>query len=587
MLEFLLKVKFWYNPNILAIFALLVFSIFALKDLARPGFYTSHDGETHVARIAQYYQALSDGQIPPRWAKTLNGGFGSPIFVYIYPLPYLFGSVIHFFGFSFTDSFEILIALTFIFSAIFTFLWLKEVFKSTNAAFVGALFYTWVPYRFSLIYVRGSISESLAYTFVPALLWSLTKLSKNINLKTMSLAGLFTAAVLLSQNLVAYMVLPWIIFYVLTLGILRKSRVFFLAASLAGFWGLLIASVTYIPVIFERGLIRFDEKFVLVYKSHFVAVSQLIHSPWDYGFSLPSINDGMSFQIGLAHILAMFLALTVILLVFLKNNKSLSSIFDHLVLSPSKLESVLSTFFFLILIVSLFFLLETKATVFFWKYFEPIQFIDLPWRFLGIAALATSFLAAFVTKAVKSRILAILLITAVIIANRNHLRINQSVYFNDGHFLQFEGTATQFNEFNPKTRRSSVVPDDFVSPIESIKGKIYLTDFYQKSNVLTFKSENEKPSRIQVNLLKFKGWQVFIDGQKFTDDYSLVDESFYFTYRPDIDTSGLYDLIVPPGKHNFIFKYQETPLRASANAISALSLILALAIIVKKRHAEV
>ena len=105
--------------------------------------------------------------------------------------------------------------------------------------------------------------------------------------------------------------------------------------------------------------------------------------------------------------------------------------------------------------------------------------------------------------------------------------------------------------------------------------------------MLTFKSENEKPSRIQVNLLKFKGWQVFIDGQKFTDDYSLVDESFYFTYRPDIDTSGLYDLIVPPGKHNFIFKYQETPLRASANAISALSLILALAIIVKKRHAEV
>ena len=159
--------RFWYNPNFLAIIALLLLSIPALKNLAIGGFYTNHDGETHTARIAAYYQAIADRQFPPRFAGNFYNGLGSPIFVYIYPLPYLLGSVIHFFGFSFTDSFEILMALGFISSALFSYLWLKEVFKSEKAAFLGSLFYVWVPYRFLLIYVRGSISELLAYTLFP------------------------------------------------------------------------------------------------------------------------------------------------------------------------------------------------------------------------------------------------------------------------------------------------------------------------------------------------------------------------------------------------------------------------------------
>jgi len=123
-------VKFWYNPTFLAITTIVILSIFALKSLAIPGFYTSHDGETHTARTAQYYQALKDHQFPPRFAESLYNGLGSPIFVYIYPIHYLLGSIVHFFGFSFTNSFEILMALGFIFSGIFSFLWFREVFKS-------------------------------------------------------------------------------------------------------------------------------------------------------------------------------------------------------------------------------------------------------------------------------------------------------------------------------------------------------------------------------------------------------------------------------------------------------------------------
>jgi len=580
-------VKFTYNPNFLAVFFLLLFSFFALKDLARPGFYTSHDGETHVARIAQYYQAITDGQIPPRWAKTLNGGLGSPIFVYIYPLPYLLASAIHFFGVSFTSSFEILIATTFVLSELFAFLWLKEVFNSQKAAFLGALFYTWVPYKFSLIYVRGSISEALAYTFVPALLWSLTRLSKNTNLKHAAVTSLFFATILLSQNLVAYMILPVIAGYILILSILHKSIKYFILTIFAAIWGLIISSVTYLPVIFERNLIHFDELFQKVYNAHFITLNQLIHSPWDYGFSLPGLNDSMSFQIGLANILVVFLTIVLTIILLFGKAQFSRNTARFLVNIPNQTEIVITIFFFIIFIISIFLMLDIKTSVLFWKNFKPIQFVDIPWRFLGISAIAAAFLASFVAKTTRSGLFFLLIIAAVIIANRNHLRINEPKFYSDDFFLNYQGSATQYNEFTPRTRYSTGVTDDFNSRIESIKGNINIYDLNQKSNLLSFNTQNEKPARIQVNLIKFKGWQIFMDGQKFVNDPTLVDKSYSFAYRSRVDTSGLSDLIVPQGQHNFIFKYKETSLRNLANILSILSILLALSIIVKRQNAKV
>ena len=167
--------KIFYNSTFIALLILFTLSLFALKDLSKPGFYTSHDGETHTARIAQYYVALKDGQIPPRFAGSFYNGFGSPIFVYIYPVPYITGAILHGLGFSFINSFKIIMAFSFIFSQLFTYVWLYELFKDKKAALIGALCYGWVPYRFLLIYVRGSISEVLAYTFLPLVLFYLTK----------------------------------------------------------------------------------------------------------------------------------------------------------------------------------------------------------------------------------------------------------------------------------------------------------------------------------------------------------------------------------------------------------------------------
>lgn len=582
MLELSKIVKLLTNPAFLSILALIILSTFALKSLTQPGFYTSHDGETHTARIAQYYIALKDGQFPPRWAKNLNDTLGSPIFVYIYPLPYLSGSVLHFLGVSFGDSFKMLMVGTFVFSGIFAYLWLKSVWISQRAAMVGALFYIWVPYRFSLIYVRGSISESMAYTFLPLVLWSITLLGEKTNLKYLAFCSFSITLLLLSQNLVAAISIPLIAIYSVFIFIRAKNPKFFVFLAASSLWGFSLSAFTYIPALFERHFTHFNDVFYRTFDSHFVTLSQLIHSPWDYGFDLQGhLQDAMSFQIGLAHILVFIGTLIILpLALFKKKFKRQAPFFIE---DINYFQINLSIFFAVVFIATIFLMLDAKPTIWVWDNFKPLARIDIPWRLLGITALAASFLAAFIAKTFKPATLAILMITAVLIANRNHLRINQSIYFADDHFLNYKGSATQLNEFTPKWRTTTKEPSGFTQRVEIIEGQVTISRIDQKSNKLYIRGNFEEKSRIQINLLYFPTWEVFMDGQRqvLNKDYSITSAINPQSERDNL--SGLFEIKPPPGEHTFVFSFKETKLRELANLISLIAFTALISTIIFRR----
>src|SRR3990167_7437139 len=96
-------------------FIFLVFiSIVPLVALLHPGLPITHDGQDHVARIANFYQSLSEGNIIPRWAENLNWGYGHPILMFLYPLPSYATSLFHLLGFSLVDSVKLVFAVAFI-----------------------------------------------------------------------------------------------------------------------------------------------------------------------------------------------------------------------------------------------------------------------------------------------------------------------------------------------------------------------------------------------------------------------------------------------------------------------------------------
>ncbi|MBI3342279.1 glycosyltransferase family 39 protein [Candidatus Curtissbacteria bacterium] len=578
--------KVLQKQTLLVFLLLLILSVPALKSLTIPGLYTSHDGETHTARIAQYYQALTDGQFPPRFAGTFYSGLGSPIFVYIYPIPYAISSVWHFLGANFSDSFKITMALSFIFSGLFTYLWLKELLKSPRGALAGAIFYIFVPYRFSLIYVRASISEMVAYVFVPLALYLFTKLIDSENPKYISLAAISIGLILLSQNLVALLCLPVICTYVLLISFRNNLLKNLFYSSVAIAWGVALSSITYLPVFFERKFVRLDGVLNNAYVSHFVSLDQLIHSPWGYGFDMPgSLNDQMSFQIGLIQIVVLLISIVLLGLSLLK-----FKFLNRLINTLGKREFLFTLFFLFVFFGSVLLMLDIPLTYKIWDKFRQLAIIDLPWRFLGLTSLSAAFLAAIVVKSIKQGMFLIILIALVIIANRNHARINQQRLLTDDFFLNYTDTATQYSEFAPKWRQTTRVPIYFDSKDKAEyyqgEGSFSVTKANSKFVSLNADVKSEK-AFIIIHKFYFPGVQITLDGNKLAanKEYEITDPQNVLL-DSEKDLSGLPKIPITKGFHQITMEYKETYLRLFANLVTAFSLVLAVSfsLFYAKRH---
>lgn len=542
--------------------------------MTQPGFYTSHDGETHAARIAQYYLALTDFQIPPRFATTFYQGLGSPIFVYIYPLPYLLGSLIHIVGITYVDTFKTMMGLGFIFSGIFTYIWFKEFFKNTSAAFLGALFYMWAPYRFSLIYVRGSLSEVLAYTFVPLTFYSLTKLFNTQKKVWIAASAISYAMILLSQNLVAIITTPVIVLYILSSHIFQRSFNKMLMANLSLIWGGLMASITYLPSLFERKFVRFDETIQGNFVNHFVTLKQLIYSPWGYGFDLPgTVNDQLSFQIGITHLIVVTISTFLVLI----------TLFRIKVFFNFK-TTLIASIFLAMIAVSIILMTNSTFSVYLWQHTVISKIIDIQWRLLGLVALSCSFLTALAAKAIKPKIIFLLLIALVLFLNRNHLKVNLYIPRDDHFFSEYTGTATQYNEFTPKWRQTTRVPIgfDFNIKTQVLEGEADIQNVFANSKKVSFNVDVTSPrATVVINKFYFPGVKVNLNGKelKAFQQFTVTDTNT-LSLDKDVDNSGLVAINIDKGSHFVSLLYQETTLRLLADLLSLTSISLALGVIV-------
>jgi hypothetical protein len=148
---------------------LLVFisGLVGVKALLHSGFYTSHDGEHQLVRQYVLDQGLGDGQIPVRFSRKLYNGYGYPLFVFTYRLPFYAGEVFRLAGFSFADSIKAVFLIGYILSGL-TMFWFAR--RWGNFAGVGAaILYMWPPYRFSVMFVRAALGEhTAAYYLAPA-----------------------------------------------------------------------------------------------------------------------------------------------------------------------------------------------------------------------------------------------------------------------------------------------------------------------------------------------------------------------------------------------------------------------------------
>lgn len=534
----------------ITVLLLTLVSLWLTRSLWLSGWFTSHDGASHLARLAQYLTLLADGQIPPRFSGTLLGHLGYPIFVFSYHLPFILGSLFSALGFNLTNSLKLVFGLSLWWSGLGMYWLLRQWFKPL-ASFVGAWLFLAAPYRLLLIFVRAAVGEALALSLLPWLLLSFQK-------KNLLLIAVFTAGATLSHSLFWPMYAGLIITYLL---LLKPCR--------SWLWGIILGAALsafyWLPLLVERKLVVFDRYYVNLAAGHLVRLKQLLYSPWGYGFSHSGVErDAMSFQVGIGQWLVIG---AVIAWIILKRK------FPRLVIWG------LSWF---LLAVAL--MVDWGPARWLWQNFTWLKPIDIPWRFLAVAVFCASFLAAWLVSEQK-RLKWVLIFGLMIVAaytNRNHLRINQKVDVADPVYYQDAGTTTFLNEYRPRWRRSdkiALVEPKVFSELENDKIKIITN----RSNLLEFTTDFSASRAVQINLLYYPGWRFFSqDGeQQLGDSINLVsletdERQTGFGPWSFSDIEGTLRLSVPAGQQSFRFTFSETPLRQAADGISLLALTVCL-----------
>lgn len=541
----------------LIILFIILASVFTLKDLFKPGLYTSHDGIHQVVRLYYFDQALRDGQFPPRWAGGLLNGFGYPLFIFSYHLPWLIAEPIHLSGLSIIDSVKMTFLAGFILSGIFMYFYQREMFGRIPG-FTGMILYLYAPYRFSNIFVRAAIGDATAFIFPPLLFlafWKIRSL-KVFSWKWVILGGLSLAGILLSHAMV------FLFFFITSVAFIIYSLIFFerktefiksSIAMLAIAFG--ISSYYLIPSFIERNYTVFSEIMKVYIENTFLNIKDLLYSPWGYGM-MHAKEGGMSFQIGIAQWLVIILSLFVLINILFR--KKIKKINKYII--PDSL------FFLLIIILSVFAMLPVSS--YFWKLLQSSIVIDFSWRILPVTVFFISVLSGFVMSQVKfSWLVGLLLIAVALYANRNHIRINKTLDWPLSFLLQLEKTTNSNDEYTPKWVKKEFT-EKSRPKVEFSSLNADVNVLKNTSNYLNFEINAREKGTVTINTIYYPGWQVTKNGAEVNVDYM---------------NKGLMEFPVNEGKTNVIARFTETPVRLISNFISFSTIIFSSIVLLWKR----
>lgn len=504
---------FWWNRlnknRVWPILVISLASLWAIWPLFRPGFFQSDDGEWMIIRFSAFHQALVDGQFPVRWLGRLNHEYGYPVANFLYPGFMYLAEIPKILGFGFVNSIKIIIGLSMVGSAVFTFFWLKKLFDDLSA-FTGALFYLYTPYHLYDLYKRGSVGEILALTVVPFIFWQLER-------RSIFFTSVGVAFLILSHNALALISLPIVVTYMgFTIFKNREVRQLIYQYTSILVLGLALSAFFWVPAIFDLQYTKFFQTQVSQWQDYFVELN----------------------LIGIASIVVMAIAL----LVFLKKKKK-----DN------------RTVLFLIFgLISVFMSLPVSSSL--WQIL-PVSFVQFPFRFLSILILSTAFLTAFLVNELKGNKRLVTIGILILLLGFSAIPyLKPTVVFDKGdpYYATNEDSTTVKNEYMPKWVK--IKPTErFKQKVEITEGKANISNLIYNSKKVEFNIESLSDSKVRINTIYFPGWKAFIDSKESPISFN--------------NDKGVMEINVPKGEHDIKSVFSETPSRLISNLISLAGLI--------------
>lgn len=537
------------KSRVIAIFLFFILLV-PLRVFFHPGLPLTHDGEIQVARIASFSQSLAEGNIVPRWAGNLNWGYGTPLLMFVYPLPSYVASFFHFLGLSFIDSAKLVFILGFLFSGIFMYLWIKEIWGPA-AGLVAGVLYTFAPYRFVDLYVRGAVGENFAFMWPPLICWFILRLSKDSRWIYFAGGSLALAALILSHNMLSLMFLPVILGYMGYLVFIASATNSFISRNklllvirykLLVILGFLLSAFFWLPALAESKY-TLGEIVTRGNVSGFENFGRLLYSPWNFG-----ITGQFSVQLGILPWLVMALAPVLIWLFWRRKGKTWLWL----------------TFLFFCFWSAIFLILPAAKPLY--QVIPLLAKFQFAWRFLSLAVfLAAIFGGALIYLLPKKLkfLCSVLLVVGCLLLTKDYWQAKDFFSKNDISYLEAYPGTTDTGEGSPlwSVRFMEHFPE---SPVEVIEGKADIKEIARKTNLHRYQINAAKPTRLAENTLYFPGWQILVNGQPTAIQFQ------------DPAWRGVMTFDLPAGEHKVEVIFKETKMRLLADVVSGLGLALLL-----------
>lgn len=573
-----------YIKFLLPLLILLVVSYFSIRPLFISGFFPIHD-DTQVARVFEMGKALKDGMFPVRWVSDLGYGYGYPIFNFYAPLAYYVGGVFVLLGLNALDATKMMMGFGVMLSAIFMYFLARE-FWGKMGGLLSAVLYLYFPYHAVNIYVRGDVAEYYAYAFIPLMFLGVYKIFKteyiqsnnsklsassskspivsqlldifkNNNWKWITVSAVGYAGVILSHNLTALMVTPYLIITSIILGIVsyRKNKNLTTARYLliTIILGWMLSAFYSLPTLMEMQYTNVLSQIGggADFKDHFVCIQQLWNSPWGFGGSTKDCLDGLSFKIGKIHLVFLFIAFLFAIYYLFKKHRE---------------KSIFVFFSVVCIIFSIFIMLSYSKII--WETFPLMAFFQYPWRFLLIIGFFCSFAGGYFLYVAEEFIkkyklniyfnygLTTIIILLVIFMNLSLFEPqtifpkNVNDYTSDN---AIKWVASKISdEYMPKGFIKPKFEDIVYEKVVEVEQNIPVMSVLEKTQQIQYSVNTDKPVEVLLKIAHFPAWNILIDGKN--AEYRLVRNG--------------YQIVVPQGNHTITAIFIQTPIEKVGNAIS-------------------
>lgn len=524
------------------------------RPLLHDGFPAGHDAPAHITYTYLFDLALGQGQFPVRWTQGVTG-YGQPLFSFYQPGFYYLVELVHLVVPHLSIAMKATVALMWTMGAGFMFLLCRPYGRS--AATLAAFVFACSPYLLLDVYVRAAYPEVAALACVPGVLWAIRRTAAAPGAWTVATLALLIGLLLICHLPTALIVLPVCAWWAARSIAAADSRLraavavaggVVLGAGLAAFY--VLPALGEIDRIRMRALTRdyFD------YRRHFVEPAQWFTSRWGYGGSEEGTADGMSFQIGLAQIAVIVAALGMLAVAVVRRRWD-------------RLDRDLVPW---LVVVAFALVMMTAASAPVWAAVPGLPFLQFPWRYLMLVALACGPLAANLLHRVPGRTLRV---GVLLVAFAGMLAIGREQR-KPPHYLPL-ATMSIDRPYWRKTTQAAAV--GFVEPgyypidarPEALQagaptkrwwiasGSASVTQISARDHAVELQVQAEDAVELVIGSHAFPGWTVWIDGAR-------VD----FAIDP---ATGAIRVPVPAGRHHVHAAFVDTPIRRAANLLSLLS----------------